>query len=125
MNRHPLPIDEPDGFLALRDHLRDRHGARFAWHMDRESFEDLAERMHIAHLEQHVETPEAQDHVHPVEQIGGNGCLVCGGLGRVIAYGIGLDPLTITCPECAGLTLTPASSEDCLEYVPHPADVAV
>ncbi|HYZ90928.1 MAG TPA: hypothetical protein VFA34_00875 [Actinomycetota bacterium] len=41
-----------------------------------------------------------------------NGCPVCGGLGRVLAIGASRDPITVTCPECAGLAITPASAED-------------
>lgn len=41
-----------------------------------------------------------------------NGCPVCGGLGRVLAFGVCRDPIPVTCPECAGLAITPASAED-------------
>ncbi len=41
-----------------------------------------------------------------------NGCPVCGGLGRVLAFGACSDPVPVTCPECAGLAITPASAED-------------
>lgn len=41
-----------------------------------------------------------------------NGCPVCGGLGRVLAFGACRDPIPVTCPECAGLAITPASADD-------------
>jgi hypothetical protein len=44
--------------------------------------------------------------------MGGNGCPVCCGLGRVLAIGIGGEPMPIRCPECAGLATTPASADD-------------
>ena len=41
-----------------------------------------------------------------------NGCPVCLGLGRIVAYGAAMQPLSVPCPECAGLATTPASAED-------------
>jgi hypothetical protein len=41
-----------------------------------------------------------------------NGCPVCAGLGRVLAFGACSDPVPVACPECAGLAVTPASAED-------------
>ena len=41
-----------------------------------------------------------------------NGCPVCAGLGRVIAFGVSIDPVVVTCPECAGMALTPASADE-------------
>lgn len=41
-----------------------------------------------------------------------NGCPVCAGAGRVLAFGACRDPIPVTCPECAGLQITPASAED-------------
>lgn len=41
-----------------------------------------------------------------------NGCPVCAGLGRVLAFGACRDPIPVTCPECAGLQITPASADD-------------
>jgi hypothetical protein len=41
-----------------------------------------------------------------------NGCPVCGGVGRVLAFGACREPIPVTCPECAGLAMTPASAED-------------
>ena len=41
-----------------------------------------------------------------------NGCPVCAGLGRVLAFGACSDPVPVACPECAGLAITPASAED-------------
>lgn len=41
-----------------------------------------------------------------------NGCPVCGGLGRVLAFGVCREPTPVTCPECAGLAVTPASADD-------------
>ncbi len=41
-----------------------------------------------------------------------NGCPVCAGLGRVLAFGACRDPIAVPCPECAGLSITPASAED-------------
>jgi hypothetical protein len=41
-----------------------------------------------------------------------NGCPVCGGIGRVLAIGRCRDPIPVPCPECAGLSITPASAED-------------
>lgn len=40
-----------------------------------------------------------------------NGCPVCLGLGRVVAFGAA-EPIVVLCPECAGLRITPASAED-------------
>ena len=41
-----------------------------------------------------------------------NGCPICAGLGRVLAYGVCHDPVPVPCPECAGLAITPASADD-------------
>jgi hypothetical protein len=41
-----------------------------------------------------------------------NGCPICAGLGRVLAFGACRDPIPVPCPECAGLAITPASAED-------------
>jgi hypothetical protein len=41
-----------------------------------------------------------------------NGCPVCGGLGRVLAFGACNEPVAVPCPECAGLAITPASADD-------------
>lgn len=41
-----------------------------------------------------------------------NGCPVCGGIGRVLAFGACRDPIPVACPECAGLAITPASADD-------------
>jgi len=47
-----------------------------------------------------------------------NGCPVCGGIGRVLAFGRCRDPIPVTCPECAGLQITPASADDDLRTYP-------
>jgi len=47
-----------------------------------------------------------------------NGCPVCGGIGRVLAFGTCRDPNPVTCPECAGLQITPASAEDHVRRYP-------
>ena len=47
-----------------------------------------------------------------------NGCPVCGGIGRVLAFGACRDPIPVTCPECAGLAITPASADDHLQTYP-------
>ena len=41
-----------------------------------------------------------------------NRCPVCAGVGAVLAFGALSEPLTVPCPECAGLSITPASAED-------------
>jgi hypothetical protein len=41
-----------------------------------------------------------------------NGCPICLGLGRVLAFGACRDPIPVPCPECAGLEITPASADD-------------
>lgn len=41
-----------------------------------------------------------------------NGCPVCAGLGRVLAFGVTHEPIGVPCPECAGLAITPASADD-------------
>jgi hypothetical protein len=41
-----------------------------------------------------------------------NGCPVCGGIGRILAFGACRDPIPVPCPECAGLHITPASADD-------------
>lgn len=41
-----------------------------------------------------------------------NRCPICAGLGRVLAFGACTEPLSVPCPECAGLAITPASAED-------------
>jgi hypothetical protein len=41
-----------------------------------------------------------------------NGCPVCAGVGRVLAFGACSEPVPVACPECAGLAVTPASAED-------------
>lgn len=41
-----------------------------------------------------------------------NSCPVCAGIGRVLAFGVGLDPVPVPCPECAGLAITPASADE-------------
>jgi hypothetical protein len=45
-----------------------------------------------------------------------NGCFVCGGLGRVLAFGACHDPIPVPCPECAGLSVKPASVDDVRAY---------
>lgn len=47
-----------------------------------------------------------------------NGCPVCGGIGRVLAFGACRDPIPVACPECAGLAITPASAEDQVRTYP-------
>lgn len=39
-----------------------------------------------------------------------NGCPVCYGIGRLLVFA-GFGPLTVVCPECAGLEITPASAD--------------
>ncbi len=39
-----------------------------------------------------------------------NGCPVCYGVGRLLVFA-GFGPLTVVCPECAGLEITPASAD--------------
>jgi hypothetical protein len=46
-----------------------------------------------------------------------NRCPVCAGLGRVLAFGACADPIVVPCPECAGLSITPASADDHLRYL--------
>ena len=41
-----------------------------------------------------------------------NRCPICGGVGRVLAFGVCHDPIAVPCPECAGLAITPASADD-------------
>jgi len=41
-----------------------------------------------------------------------NRCPICAGLGRVLAFGACAEPLSVPCPECAGLSITPASADD-------------
>lgn len=41
-----------------------------------------------------------------------NGCPVCGGWGRVLAFGLGYEPAAVPCPECAGLAITPGSADE-------------
>lgn len=43
-----------------------------------------------------------------------NGCPSCNGVGKVVAFGLSREPVTVICPECAGLSITPASREDYL-----------
>jgi hypothetical protein len=43
-----------------------------------------------------------------------NRCPICAGIGRVLAFGACVEPLSVPCPECAGLSITPASAEDWL-----------
>jgi hypothetical protein len=45
-----------------------------------------------------------------------NGCGVCGGIGRVLAFGRSVEPIAVPCPECAGLSITPASADDMRAY---------
>lgn len=56
--------------------------------------------------------------------MGGNGCPVCGGIGKVLALGTGCDPIAVACPECAGLAITPASADD-YRAAPRTASVDV
>jgi len=41
-----------------------------------------------------------------------NGCPVCIGLGRLVALGGSMQPVSLPCPECAGMAITPASADD-------------
>jgi len=41
-----------------------------------------------------------------------NQCPVCLGLGRIVAFGAAMQVVSLPCPECAGLDITPASAED-------------
>jgi hypothetical protein len=45
-----------------------------------------------------------------------NRCPICAGIGRVLAFGACADPIPVPCPECAGLSVTPASAEDVRAY---------
>ena len=45
-----------------------------------------------------------------------NNCPICAGLGRVLAIGACRDPIPVPCPECAGLSITPASADDVRRY---------
>ena len=45
-----------------------------------------------------------------------NNCPICAGLGRVLALGACRDPIPVPCPECAGLSITPASADDVRRY---------
>lgn len=45
-----------------------------------------------------------------------NGCPVCAGLGRVLAFGACRYPISLPCPECAGLSITPASADEQLRW---------
>jgi hypothetical protein len=45
-----------------------------------------------------------------------NGCPICSGIGRILAFGACRDPIAVPCPECAGLQITPASAEDVRTY---------
>lgn len=45
-----------------------------------------------------------------------NKCPICAGLGRVLALGACRDPIPVPCPECAGLSITPASADDVRSY---------
>jgi hypothetical protein len=45
-----------------------------------------------------------------------NGCPICAGVGRVLALGACRYPIPVPCPECAGLSITPASAEDLRAY---------
>ena len=49
-----------------------------------------------------------------------NGCPICAGVGRVLAFGACRDPIPVPCPECAGLSITPASADD-VEWRAYPA----
>lgn len=53
-----------------------------------------------------------------------NRCPVCGGYGRLVAFGATDEPIPVPCPECAGLAVTPASADDHLaRRVPDPEPV--
>jgi hypothetical protein len=41
-----------------------------------------------------------------------NGCPICSGIGRILAFGVCRDPIAVQCPECAGLAIKPASADD-------------
>lgn len=41
-----------------------------------------------------------------------NRCPACGGLGRLVATAACGPPVVVTCPECAGLAVPPASADD-------------
>ena len=41
-----------------------------------------------------------------------NRCPMCCGLGRILAFGVGMQPVVMGCPECGGLDLTPASADE-------------
>jgi hypothetical protein len=45
-----------------------------------------------------------------------NHCPICAGLGRVLALGACRYPIPVPCPECAGLSITPASADDVRRY---------
>lgn len=45
-----------------------------------------------------------------------NHCPICAGFGRVLALGACREPIPVPCPECAGLSITPASADDVRRY---------
>lgn len=42
----------------------------------------------------------------------GNGCPVCGGIGKLLATAFNGVPISMPCVECAGLMIPPASVDD-------------
>lgn len=112
--RLPSEAELSADFKALRDHLREQHGRYYRWNPGLESFGRLWARMAEEHIEQHTETSRhfGDEHEHLAVRVGGNACPVCGGAGRVIAFGFNVEPQVFGCPECAGLAVTPASADE-------------
>jgi hypothetical protein len=76
-----------------------------------ENLEAFNARVDEVHIEAHCEPSEDRlDHVHV--RIWGNACPFCAGYGWVLVVGLGRHPEQVTCPECAGLNIPPASIDD-------------
>lgn len=98
-------------FDVCRRHLRDEHGRVPAWYPDTETFDAYLARLEEFHIDVHLEPGVVADHSHGFLMT--NRCPICDGQGDVTAFSNdGSKMLRITCPECAGLAIAPASADD-------------
>lgn len=112
-----LTVDDVNAdFIRLRDHLSSQHGRSYRWDMRGETFAELWARMAEDHTEDHTEgrvlASRGHDHLHVM--VGGNGCPMCNGCGKLVVHGFNDHTVVCVCPECAGFAIPPASVDEAL-----------
>lgn len=96
---------DKSAFPRFRDHLVNDHGWREPWKWDSESFAEFMARIEEQHTERHLERDDC-DHGHA--WLMSERCGYCDSAGSLMVVGRNGVPLSVTCPECAGLAIAPA-----------------